>query len=47
MVNMEVRVDDHADIRGMELTLLEGFDQAVGLVRHAGVDNDVMAGVRE
>jgi hypothetical protein len=37
-----MRVDDHADITGVEAKFFQGRKKPTGLVRHAGIDNDVM-----
>ena len=47
MVDMEMRVDNHSDIAGVKAPFFQGFEKAIGLVRHAGIDDDVMMVPRE
>jgi hypothetical protein len=47
VVNMEVRVNHHANVAGPETPFLQFFQQPMGLMGHAGVNNDVMVAAGE
>jgi len=47
VVNVEMRVNDHADVIGVQTPFRQGIDQAVCLVMHARIDNDVMMAMRK
>lgn len=42
MVNMKMRVDDHLDITGMKAPFFQRLKQAMSLMCHARIDDNMM-----